>query len=164
MPRIRHIRGILLEEEEDEVETIRGKRKADDGSGKPVKAKSGKAEDMKSPDIKRARNSFDDPIKCVDGNYGSYGRPNGNQYVCTICNSFKSKYKQDFRDHLYRDLKYLRWPCRSVGCEYKGVNRTSLYKHYCNRHANEGLEPEPTSPNDQIEDWVSWREISICLK
>ncbi|XP_016839024.1 uncharacterized protein LOC100121415 isoform X2 [Nasonia vitripennis] len=154
MPRIRHIRGILLEEE-DETDTIRGKRKADDSSGKSAKIKSGKSDDTKSPDVKKARMSIDGTMKFADGNYGSYGKPDGNHYTCPICGVFKSKYKQDFRDHLFRDLKYFRWTCPKSDCAYKSVNRSSLSKHHYSRHGEEDFEPEPSSPNDDIEEWVA---------
>jgi hypothetical protein len=113
MPRIRHIRGILLEEE-DNVESGKSnaKRKIEsEATAKPVKAKSTKAstEDCKSPDAKKPRTSLDEPEKpkvMADGSYGPLGKPIGDLYACTVCNQFKSKYKHDFRDHLYRDLKY----------------------------------------------------------
>lgn len=40
--------------------------------------------------------------------FGPYGKPDANLYVCTMCNHFKTKYKHDMRDHLYRELNYLR--------------------------------------------------------
>ncbi|XP_023245771.1 uncharacterized protein LOC106640107 isoform X2 [Copidosoma floridanum] len=148
MPRIRHIRGILFEEEEENNET-----------GKPAKRKSAKSlsdDPLKSPETKKQRAlSIDDidKLRTADGGFGSYGTPIGNQYTCVICNSYKSRYKQDFRDHMFRDLKYLRWNCPN--CEYKSVNRAILLKHHNSKHSGLTFNVEPTSPDAQIEDWVA---------
>lgn len=159
MPRIRHIRGILLEEE-DEVPTTEtstlsskvslGKRKSETepitksakpkvgklvllGENKQSKEKSkgslsreksfGEAEGDGSTK-ENARKSTDSRNKLIDnsraemaelnvndsdvGRFGPYGKPDGIMYTCTLCNQFKTKYKHDMRDHLYRELNYAR--------------------------------------------------------
>jgi hypothetical protein len=79
MQRVRHIRGILLEEEGD----------------------------VPKPDIVRRRSIDVGELEERGGKFGPYGRPlGGNQYFCTLCNKYRTKFKADFRDHLYRELKY----------------------------------------------------------
>lgn len=79
MQRVRHIRGILLEEEGD----------------------------IPKPDI-ICRTSVDaGEMEDKEGKFGPYGKPvGGNMYFCTLCNKYRTKFKADFRDHLYRELKY----------------------------------------------------------
>lgn len=153
MPRIRHIRGILLEEEDEvssESSLKTGKRKSDLElqSSKPAKIKPGKSgslDDSKQIKDKSKRSVSCDkvstevsnvndpvpntegkpteiksketkgkPVEDVDfnesdvGRFGQYGKPDGNMYVCTLCSQFKTKYKHDMRDHLYRELNYAR--------------------------------------------------------
>jgi len=159
MPRVRHIRGILLEEETEtpatnEISSVTsklslGKRKSDaEIVMKPAKIKvSGKSisldENNKLSKEKSKRSlscdkvsgeaegeghvmkesaqskvtgnkSAKDSMELIDGNdsdvgrFGPYGKPDANMYVCTLCNQFKSKYKHDMRDHLYRELNYVR--------------------------------------------------------
>lgn len=153
MPRVRHIRGILLEEE-DEIPSIDisctnpkispGKRKGDvmqEVSIKPAKIKASKFSlDENKQSKEKARKSLlceklskkmenqsttettsklalpaNKSIKDLNdvndsdvGRFGPYGKPDGNMYVCTLCNRFKTKYKHDMKDHLYRELKYAR--------------------------------------------------------
>lgn len=161
MPRIRHIRGILLEEEiEDPVvsegsssttsKVSLGKRKSDtEISTKPTKMRSklgdeinkqfkekskrslscdklseetegngqNKKENEQSKsntarDINKSTNdSKKNAVELTDsdvGRFGPYGKPDGNLYICTLCNHFKTKYKHDMRDHLFRELNYAR--------------------------------------------------------
>lgn len=79
MQRVRHIRGILLEEEGD----------------------------VPKPDIVRRTSVEVGEMEEKEGKFGPYGRPvGGNLYFCTLCNKYRTKFKADFRDHLYRELKY----------------------------------------------------------
>lgn len=143
MPRIRHIRGILLEEEEEgstESTSLKaGKRKSDSelSAIKPAKIKPGKSSSL--DDTKQMREKSkkslsidkieaenlsetstdkikESKVKLIEddssdsdvGRFGPYGKSDGNMYVCTLCTQFKSKYKHDMRDHLYRELNYAR--------------------------------------------------------
>jgi len=161
MPRVRHIRGILLEEEIEMPATSEtppastlkvslGKRKSDaeivtkpakikltgkstslDENNKQSKEKSKRSlscdklsEEMKderqvkesaqSKVNKFAKDSKTDMSELSDvndfdvGRFGPYGKPDANLYVCTLCNHFKTKYKHDMKDHLYRELNYAR--------------------------------------------------------
>lgn len=168
MPRIRHIRGILLEEEGEggqegkETETpattneaakVSMKRKGEsmESSTKPAKIKStGKSmslDENNKQSKEKSKRSFSceklsekagdtaekqvakesahskankkstEHSKAIElsdvndsdvGRFGPYGKPDGNMYVCTLCNQFKTKYKHDMRDHLYRELNYAR--------------------------------------------------------
>ncbi|XP_050490929.1 uncharacterized protein LOC126873772 isoform X2 [Bombus huntii] len=190
MPRIRHIRGILLEEE-DEMSTESslklGKRKSDtDLVTKPAKIKPGKSnslDDTKQTKEKSKRSLSCDKVstevepatstsnttekaketrsKSIEdndlsepdiGRFGPYGKADGNMYVCTLCTQFKTKYKHDMRDHLYRELNYARWHCKE--CGYLSVNRNALLKHFNKHHNGERHNHEPLSPDDDIEEWV----------
>ena len=165
MPRIRHIRGILLEEEEENGKAATKRKisaaagagtEADGSKAAKIKAggKSSSLDDCKSPEAKKARPSLDiSELRQPDGTYGSYGTPVGEQYVCPLCSQVKTKYKQDFRDHLYRDLRYMRWLCPA--CDYKAITRGALVKHLANRHPGENLESQLASPNPEIEEWDS---------
>lgn len=158
MPRVRHIRGILLEEEiEVPSETSAtskvslGKRKSDaEIVTKPAKIKStGKSTSLdennkqskekskrslscdklsggmegeaskesahskvdfnkSAKNLKIDANELGDINDSDTGRFGPYGKPEANLYVCTLCNTFKTKYKNDMRDHLYRELNYPR--------------------------------------------------------
>lgn len=159
MPRVRHIRGILLEEdieapsETSSVSKVSlGKRKNDaeivtkpakikstgkstslDENNKQSKEKSKRslscdklsagaegeaakesAQSKSNVGNKSAKNLKIDASELGDindsdmGRFGPYGKPEANMYVCTLCNHFKTKYKNDMRDHLYRELNYPR--------------------------------------------------------
>lgn len=159
MPRVRHIRGILLEDEEIGTETSSikaGKRKSDTDlvSARPAKIKHGKSVSLdenkhckekskrslscekisiemnnsngienNTPKGTIANNNntslettpkANSSIEINDFNesdverFGPYGKPMGNLYVCTLCDQYKTKYKHDMRDHLYRELNYAR--------------------------------------------------------
>lgn len=152
MPRVRHIRGILLEEEEDEVSTNEtspagskvslGKRRNEtELTTRPAKLKTGKSASLDEnrqskeksrrslsceklsgeADAQDTRESASKSDKLTEdskaetelndsdvGRFGPYGKPDGNMYICTLCNQFKTKYKHDMRDHLYRELNYAR--------------------------------------------------------
>lgn len=168
MPRVRHIRGILLEEEIESPATSEtppaaskaslAKRKSDaeivtkpakikstgkstslDENNKQSKEKSkrslsceklfgetegerqvikdnvqNKIESRSVTGNKSTKDSKTDAVEMSDindsdiGQFGPYGKPDANLYVCTLCNHFKTKYKHDMRDHLYRELKYPR--------------------------------------------------------
>ncbi|XP_011056945.1 PREDICTED: uncharacterized protein LOC105147547 isoform X2 [Acromyrmex echinatior] len=224
MPRVRHIRGILLEEETETPATNEtspvtsklslGKRKSDaEIVTKPAKIKvSGKSisldENNKLSKEKSKRSlscdkvsgetegeghvmkesaqskvtgnkSAKDSMELIDGNdsdvgrFGPYGKPDANMYVCTLCNQFKSKYKHDMRDHLYRELNYVRFHCKT--CGYVSVNRKALLLHIGKRHNGEGTD-EPLSPDNAIEDWVmtllkkqtdmikAWNHMNVIYK
>ncbi|XP_036142229.1 uncharacterized protein LOC105830364 isoform X2 [Monomorium pharaonis] len=204
MPRVRHIRGILLEDEEIEEpatsETTSkvslGKRKSDaevvtkpakikstgkstsldennkqskekskrslscetEGEGQITKENAQSKSDSRGVTIgsKLTRDSQMGELSDVNdsdmGRFGPYGKPDFNLYVCTLCNNFKTRYKHDMRDHLYRELKYPRWHCKT--CGYLSVNRKSLLQHFGKRHNGESPEHEPLSPDNMIEDWV----------
>ncbi|XP_076396772.1 uncharacterized protein LOC100877621 isoform X2 [Megachile rotundata] len=189
MPRIRHIRGILLEEEDEgstESSLKAGKRKSDSdlAAVKPAKIKPGKSsslDDSKQLKDKCKRTLFGDKAdaenvkdtsaasdknkeaktKLIEdndsndsdvGRFGPYGKSDGNMYVCTLCTQFKSKYKHDMRDHLFRELNYARWHCQE--CGYLSVNRNALFKHFAKHHNGERPNHEPLSPDDDIEEWV----------
>ncbi|XP_018362420.1 PREDICTED: uncharacterized protein LOC108760768 isoform X3 [Trachymyrmex cornetzi] len=224
MSRVRHIRGILLEEETETPATSEtspvtsklslGKRKSDaEIVTKPAKIKvtgksisldennklskekskrslscdkvSGEAEGeghimKESAQSKVTGNkSVKDSMELIDGNdsdvgrFGPYGKPDANMYVCTLCNQFKSKYKHDMRDHLYRELNYVRFHCKT--CGYVSVNRKALLLHIGKRHNGEGTD-EPLSPDNAIEDWVmtllkkqtdmikAWNHMNVIYK
>lgn len=162
MPRVRHIRGILLEEEIEAPASETpsagskmslGKRKSDlEITTKPAKIKSTGKSTSLDENNKQSKDKSKRSLSCdklseevegegqaqskVDsrndiskkstknlkidagelsdindsdmGRFGPYGKPDANMYVCTLCNHFKTKYKNDMRDHLYRELNYPR--------------------------------------------------------
>ncbi|XP_019889550.2 uncharacterized protein LOC105286402 isoform X2 [Ooceraea biroi] len=212
MPRIRHIRGILLEEEIESLtmneapvssasKVSLGKRKSDvdvftksakikstgksasldensrqsnekskrslsceklygDGEGdeQATKKSAQSRISLHNVDAKSPKNLKVDATELSDvsdsdvGRFGPYGKPDGNLYICTLCNHFKTKYKHDMRDHLYRELNYARWHCKA--CGYLSVNRNALLQHFGKRHNTACAEHEPLSPDNAIEDWV----------
>lgn len=87
---IRHIRGILVEEEEEATKSP-AKRKLD------VRNKESKFDNKK---IKLG----EDPLK-TENDYGPFGNPFKDMFACPSC-PFKSKNKADFKEHLNRELKY----------------------------------------------------------
>ncbi|XP_033210567.1 uncharacterized protein LOC117168827 isoform X2 [Belonocnema kinseyi] len=148
MPRVKHIRGILIEEEPASKASSAnsttpekfGKRKSDtDISAKPSKVKCIKPVETDNNESQR-------------GQYGFYGNPEGSSYECTICNQFKTKYKHDMRDHLYRELKYVRFHCKT--CGFVSVNKNSLARHCSKNHEGEVPNCENLSPDPSIEEWV----------
>lgn len=140
MPRVRHIRGILFEDEKPEGKST--KRKSDvEPSAKPAKIKPVKSATSDSSNFDKdsdplgidtvsSENSKPEPtldiaesfrqaepgsstfttvdIAKLIRKFGPLGSPIAVFYRCTICQTFKTKYKHDMRDHLYRDLKYWR--------------------------------------------------------
>lgn len=156
MPRIRHIRGILLEDETEDPTTgeessvssktsLSNKRKNDPEISTKSTKKSKLTDDNKQFKEKTRRSLSCDKRSEVKGDeqvrkeseqskgnvardanisakgsktselndsdigrFGPYGKPDGDSYICTLCNHFKTKSKQDIRDHLYKELNYAR--------------------------------------------------------
>ena len=137
MPRVRHIRGILFEDEasgEPESPARPTKRKSDDDITKTMKIKVPKSLDVSSQDSVATNSTISssssvnrklDLSEDYDENesdslngkmnalelikkFGHYGKPLSNFYRCPLCITFKTRYRHDMRDHLYRDLKYYR--------------------------------------------------------
>ncbi|XP_047351977.1 uncharacterized protein LOC124950004 isoform X1 [Vespa velutina] len=202
MPRVRHIRGILLEDEEvgNETSVKGGKRKSDTDSvsTRPAKIKHGKSVSL--DENKHCKEKSKRSLSCekisiemnnsneienntskgtitdnndtslettakanssIDVNdfnesdverFGPYGKPVGNLYICTLCDQYKTKYKHDMRDHLYRELNYARWHCKD--CGFLSVNRNALLKHFTKHHNGERPDHAPLSPDNAIENWV----------
>ncbi|XP_043289489.1 uncharacterized protein [Venturia canescens] len=187
MPRVRHIRGILFEDEKPEGKS--NKRKSDvEPSPKPAKIKPGKSTASDTPSVDKESDSLcnetvssesskvDSTLDIAESfreaepgsstfttvdidklirKFGPLGSPIAIFYRCTICQTFKTKYKHDMRDHLYRDLKYWRFRCKV--CGYMGVNKKASLKHFERVH-----EPrQPTAkeqtilpPDHELETWV----------
>lgn len=166
MPRVRHIRGILLEDEEvvgteTSVKGVKRKSDTDLNPTKPAKIKHGNKSVSLDENNKHCREKSKRSLSCEkisielnnsdrienvtskggagdNGNnnpletrpkavansssldiydfnefedserFGPFGEPIGNMYACTLCNQYKTKYKHDMRDHLYRELNYAR--------------------------------------------------------
>lgn len=174
MPRIRHIRGILYEDEptmNSESSGKASKRKSDtEISSKPAKIKvkssslDGSPEKIKIP-ITIDEMDVDLPVvdlpeeeitdlDLLEKKYGSYGEPDGIRMSCTICNKYKSRYRQDLRDHIYRELKYWRHSC--AACEFNAVSQSHLTKHMNRHHKNSKPEAIALKSNREIETWVSY--------
>ncbi|XP_033218958.1 zinc finger protein Xfin-like [Belonocnema kinseyi] len=147
---IKHIRGILIEEEPSSNSNSAspttpekfGKRKRK--SGTDISAKPGKFRCIKPVET--------DDSESQRGQYGFYGNPVGSSYECTICNQFKTKYRRDMRDHLYRELKYVRFHCKT--CGFVSVNKKSLARHCSQNHEGEVPNCENLPPDSSIEEWV----------
>ena len=96
LPRIRHIRGILLEEEGDVP--------------KPDIVHKSSLEEQEEEKKKEhtEKNKILDEEQ--EGMFGPYGKPVGGIYFfCPICNKYRTKFKADFKHHLYRELKYQKY-------------------------------------------------------
>ncbi|XP_034935728.1 uncharacterized protein [Chelonus insularis] len=182
MPRIRHIRGILLEDETEvsatETSVKATKRKSElELTSKPskmIKTKSmdgtGSNEGKTKTDVKSAtpdgsselkedikqkledhfkKNSAED-LDSLDAEF--YGKPDSMYYVCSLCPDYKSKFRQDIKEHLYRDLKYWRWHCKT--CGYLTISQAQITKHVNRQHKNEKPDVVAIKSNPQIEAWV----------
>ncbi|XP_057319412.1 uncharacterized protein LOC130663885 [Microplitis mediator] len=171
MPRIRHIRGILYEDEPTSTSEASGKaskRKSDaEISSKPAKIKIKSSSLDGTPEKNKIQYKINDvdidssintsvqghfDLALLEKKYGSYGKPDGERYTCTICNSYKSRYRQDIRDHIYRELQYWRMHCKS--CGYMAVSHSYLTKHVNRVHKNTKPEIIAIQPNRELETWV----------
>ncbi|XP_063987939.1 uncharacterized protein Sov isoform X2 [Diachasmimorpha longicaudata] len=163
MPRIRHIRGILLEEDNAKKSSESpkaGKRKSDvEPTAKPAK-------------IRAKSNSFDGTViiekpknapasktperiythEELQEKFGPYGRPRGNMYFCTICATYNSKYRQEIRDHLYMELKYWRWHCKE--CGHLAVSHSRMLKHEYKVHKDKKPVTVELVEKEDIDQWV----------
>ncbi|XP_031332986.1 uncharacterized protein LOC116163261 [Photinus pyralis] len=104
-------------------------------------------EDLMSMDITTLKNAN---LSCAS--YGPFGVPRNRQYLCPICNSFKTKKEEDIKNHLYKHHDYHKFVCTI--CKLTGISYKFLKRHSGRKH--QGL-PEaiyPMTPAPLIEDWV----------
>ncbi|CAB0035897.1 unnamed protein product [Trichogramma brassicae] len=146
-PRIRHIRGILFEEDEEEPKST-SKRKIESVESPTKTPKSSKLK-CESPD-KRSKVTIQE---LPEGGFGPYGEPDGSFYVCPLCDRFTARNKSDFREHLFRELRYYKFGCNL--CDYSAVSRTNVNKHKNNKHPGQEIEILTLVVHDNIETWVS---------
>lgn len=163
MPRIRHIRGILLEEDNGKKSSESpkaAKRKSDiEPASKPAKVKA-KSVSLDSPIIiekvhKPGGSKIPEKTYThaeLKEKFGDYGRPSGSFYSCTMCTTYTSKYRQDIRDHLYMELKYWRWHCRD--CGHLAVSHTRMLKHENKSHKDKKPVTVELQEREDIEQWV----------
>ena len=123
-PRLRHIRGILLEEE------LKGHKGKDTSSSREEM-------DCDLPD---------DPV------YGSYGVPSNGMLCCPLCENYRVSYSRDFKFHLYRELKYKKFLCSK--CNVGGSSRMQVRKHIEKQHPKENAFIQEIASNPALEDWV----------
>ncbi|KAJ9587630.1 hypothetical protein L9F63_018924 [Diploptera punctata] len=156
--RIRHIRGILLEEEGDVPKpdivhrpSTEEAEKEEVEDNEEEEEEEVEEEEVSLDEMKKVEEQEDEPR----GLYGPYGKPvGGAYYFCTLCNKYRSKLKTCFRDHLYRDLKYNKWVC--THCKLMSCSKITLQKHSAKIHEKD-RKPEaiaPLTPNKDIEEWV----------
>ena len=124
--RMRHIRGILLDENEL-VEVV-----DDDGED----GSTGQAADVK-----------------VDPKFGPYGSASNGQLVCPKCNTYRVAYGRDMKVHLYKELEYKKYLCSicNEGC----TSRALCLKHIEKTHPTQGGFIREISYDAALENWVS---------
>ncbi|GLH14763.1 Uncharacterized protein GBIM_19083 [Gryllus bimaculatus] len=149
MVRIRHIRGVLLEDEE---ETRMHLQKLDESQSnkKPPKVK----ELTQTPTSSRAPSPEPEESDQLEQKFAPYGKPIlGNMFFCTLCNKYKTRFKQDMKDHLYRELNYVKWMCGH--CNLTSCNKHHVQKH-SKVHEKEGKLENIVAlqPDDDVELWV----------
>ena len=126
-PRLRHIRGILLEEETKIQQKI------------PAAA---------SEEVQLRCSSPDDPV------YGPYGNPSNGMLSCPLCDSYQVSYSRDFKFHLYRELKYKKFLCSQ--CNVGGSSRLQVMKHVEKQHPKESAYIREIASNPALEEWVTF--------
>ncbi|XP_015113082.1 uncharacterized protein LOC107038481 isoform X2 [Diachasma alloeum] len=163
MPRIRHIRGILLEEDNAKKSSESpksGKRKSDvEPTAKPAKIKAKSMSFDGTVIIEKTKNPGASKLpekiythEELQEKFGPYGRPNGNMYFCTICSNYNSKYRQEIRDHLFMELKYWRWHCKE--CGHLTVSHTRMLKHEYKVHKDKKPLTVELVEKEDIDQWV----------
>ncbi|XP_046980826.1 uncharacterized protein LOC124545909 [Schistocerca americana] len=171
---VRHIRGILIEEESQIKENITEitdtarkvtlqvkKENADSAlqrtptSGSSQIKKEIKSEIKQDMQEESTNKQSEDNDRELVGAFGPYGKPAaGNLYVCTLCERYKTKFRGDMRDHLYRELNYSKWVC--THCRLMSCSRSHLQKHSAKVH-DKNHKPEAIAalpPDKEIEEWV----------
>ncbi|XP_067015656.2 uncharacterized protein [Anabrus simplex] len=142
-PRIIHVRGILMEAEED---TKRHQAKRDSDL---LQDDSGTKKIKKAEEPEREERELDE----LESRFGPYGRPvMGNFYFCTICKKYKTKVKNDMKVHLYRELSYVKWVC--TYCRLTSCSKKHLSKHSSRVHDPKPEAIAPLTPDNDIEEWV----------
>lgn len=122
--RMRHIRGILLDENELT-------EAPEDGA------------------VERGDEPGDEP---GDAAYGPYGSPSNGQLVCPKCNNYRATYGREMKVHLYRELDYKKYLC-SV-CSEGFSSRPLCLKHIEKSHPASGAFIREISYNASLENWV----------
>ncbi|XP_046386057.1 uncharacterized protein LOC124155906 [Ischnura elegans] len=87
--------------------------------------------------------------------YGEFGEPEGNLFVCPVCSKYKTKYKNDMKDHYFRELNYKRFVC--THCGFLAPLKSRLQKHYLRVHKKEGKREAIAElpPDSDVELWVT---------
>ncbi|KAK4872222.1 hypothetical protein RN001_016346 [Aquatica leii] len=86
----------------------------------------------------------------VTGIFGSLGKPYKAEYVCPLCNTFKTCEVEDITNHLYEELDYSRYSC--MKCDFTSYIYDAIEKHYVKEHLFQEIKILPS--NFYIEDWV----------
>lgn len=170
---VRHIRGILIEEEsqikdnitdisdtakkvplqikKESAESVLQRTPTSGSSQIKKEVKSEIKQDTQEESVKKHLEDDDELV----GAFGPYGRPAaGNLFVCTLCERYKTKFRADMRDHLYRELNYSKWVC--THCRLMSCSRSHLQKHSAKVH-DKNHKPEAIAalpPDKEIEEWV----------
>lgn len=107
--RVRHIRGILIEDLNEELKHVRSSSIETNNSGtqkKSIQAKNELVTEISDVQEVEEKSEVGKAKDDEEGMFGSYGKPHGNLYVCPLCSRYRSKIKADMRDHIYRELNY----------------------------------------------------------
>ncbi|XP_071443153.1 uncharacterized protein [Hetaerina americana] len=112
-------------------------------------------EDASHESEKKSAESASSKIEFLVKQYGEFGVPEGNLFVCPICSKYKTKYKGDMKDHFYRELNYKRFVC--THCGFLAPVKSRLQKHYLRVHKKEGKREAVAElpPDNDIELWMS---------
>lgn len=151
-PRPRHIRGILLEE--NETKRFNPVPSAGEIAGVAPKPSKTNKSTVTGASIQQQPEA--DPV------YGSYGSPVDGLLTCPMCPNYRVSYGRDLKNHLYRELDYNRFFC-SI-CDVGACSRIQAQKHIEKQHPNESTNAyiKEITSNQALEDWVRRQALYFC--
>ncbi|XP_037081369.1 zinc finger protein 462-like [Pollicipes pollicipes] len=158
--RIRHVRGILIEEVKDEQEEEREETEETKEGKETEKVKESKespaAGCVKAEGAPHAatEDEFLSLYETKSCELGPTGDAEGKQFVCPKCTKYKTKRKMDFARHLHKELGYNRFVCGN--CGHMNTNLPNMKRHHEMAHKTARL-PEaivPLTPDSAIEQWI----------
>jgi hypothetical protein len=142
--RPRHIRGILLEE--NEIKKFNPTPSTSEMASTSAKVGSKSAANVPGASAEQQREPDSDPV------YGTYGSPMNGLLSCPMCADYHVAYGRDLKNHLYRELNYNRFFC-SI-CDEGACSRLQAQKHVEKQHPSGNAYFREITSNQQLENWV----------
>ncbi|GLV36934.1 small ovary [Carabus blaptoides fortunei] len=153
-PRIRHIRGILLDESKSSKKSSAKVDKSIVDLNKSSVEKTNEDTVTVGGKLNTDKKSIKPNVLDASRLPANYGVPVKSFYVCPVCEKYRSKSVKEFVVHLYMEMSYFRCACSM--CDFKCVDINLAKQHWTKYHSKATKDETiiPLQPDGKIERWV----------